>query len=125
MSGNLDSSIISNNVNTAAPFDTADSTGASGAGWNGSNNNVMNCLLPCPTDTSHEDPGLHPLQDNGGPTKTHVPTPGIWDTFGGTNLLNLPWDQRGPGFPRQSAGDFPEIGALQINSDIIFANGFN
>ena len=125
VSGNLDSSIISNNVNTAAPFDTADSTGASGAGWNGSNNNVMNCLLPCPTDTSHEDPGLHPLQDNGGPTKTHVPTPGIWDTFGGTNLLNLPWDQRGPGFPRQSAGDFPEIGALQINSDIIFANGFN
>ena len=33
-------------------------------------------LLPCPTDTSHEDPGLHPLQDNGGLTKTHVPTPG-------------------------------------------------
>jgi hypothetical protein len=124
-SGNLDSTIISNNVNTAAPFDTADSTGASGAGWIGSNNNVMNCLLPCPTDTSHEDPGLHPLQDNGGPTKTHVPTPGVWDTFGGTNVLNLSWEQRGPGFPRQSAGDFPEIGALQINSDIIFANGFN
>jgi len=124
-SGNLNSSIISNNVNTAAPFDTADSTGASGAGWNGSNNNVMNCLLPCPTDTSHEDPGLHALADNGGVTKTHVPTPGIWDTFGGTNLLGLQWDQRGPGFPRQSAGDFPEIGALQINSDIIFANGFN
>jgi hypothetical protein len=124
-SGNLNSSIISNNVNTAAPFDTADSTGASGAGWNGGNNNVMNCLLPCPTDTSHEDPGLHPLADNGGMTKTHVPTPGTWDTFGGTNLASLMWDQRGPGFPRQSAGDWPEIGALQINSDIIFANGFN
>ena len=123
--GNLDSSIISNNINTAAPFDTADSTGASGAGWNGSNNNVMNCLLPCPTDTSHEDPGLHPLADNGGVTLTHVPTPGQWDTFGGTNLLNLQWDQRGVGFPRQSAGDWPEIGALQINSDIILANGFN
>jgi len=54
-----------------------------------------------------------------------VPTPGQWDTFGGTNLPGLQWDQRGPGFPRQSAGDFPEIGALQINSDIIFANGFN
>jgi hypothetical protein len=124
-SGNLDSSIISNNINTAAPFDTADSTGASGSGWNGSNNNVMNCLLPCPTDTSHEDPGLHPLADNGGVTLTHVPTPGQWDTFGGTNLLGLIWDQRGAGFPRQSAGDFPEIGALQINSDIILANGFN
>lgn len=124
-SGNLNSTIISNNVNTAAPFDTADSTGASGAGWIGSNNNVMNCLLPCPTDTSHDDPGLHPLADNGGVTKTHVPTPGVWDTFGGTNVLNLAWDQRGPGFARQSTGDFPEIGALQINSDIIFANGFN
>jgi hypothetical protein len=124
-SGNLNSTIISNNVNTAAPFDTADSTGASGAGWNGSNNNVMNCLLPCPTDTSHEDPGLQPLADNGGVTKTHVPTPGVWDTFGGTNVLNLTWEQRGPGFPRQSVGDWPEIGALQINSDIIFANGFN
>ena len=124
-SGNLDSSIISNNINTAAPFDTADSTGASGAGWNGGNNNVMNCLLPCPTDTSHEDPGLHPLMDNGGRTKTHVPTPGQWDIFGGTNLLNLIWEQRGFGFPRQSPGDWPEIGALQVNSDIIFANGFN
>ena len=124
-SGNLNSSIISNNVNTAGPFDTADSTGASGAGWNGGNNNVMNCLLPCPTDTSHEDPGLHPLADNGGITKTHVPTPGQWDIFGGTNLPGLPWDQRGPGFPRQSPGDWPEIGALQINSDIIFTNGFN
>ena len=124
-SGNLDSSIISNNVNASAPFDTADSTGASGAGWNGGNNNVMNCLLPCPTDTSHEDPGLHPLMDNGGRTKTHVPTPGQWDIFGGTNLLGLFWDQRGWSFPRQSAGDFPEIGALQVNSDIIFANGFN
>jgi len=125
VSGNLNSTIISNNVNTAAPFDTADATGASGSGWSGSNNNVMNCLLPCPTDTSHEDPGLHPLQDNGGLTKTHVPTPGQWDTFGGTNLPGFQWDQRGPGFPRQSVGDWPEIGALQINSDIIFANGFN
>jgi hypothetical protein len=40
-------------------------------------------------------------------------------------VLNLSWDQRGPGFPRLSPGDFPEIGALQINHDIIFANGFN
>jgi hypothetical protein len=37
----------------------------------------------------------------------------------------MTWDQRGPGFPRQSTGDFPEIGAVQISSDLIFANGFN
>ncbi len=125
--GELDSTIIANNVNNdpAAPQPTADLTGASGAGFNGGNNNVMFAGLPSPTDTSHEDPGLHPLADNGGFTKTHIPTPGIWDTFGGTNTLNMQWDQRGPGFPRQTSGDFPEIGAIQLSSDLIFANGFN
>jgi hypothetical protein len=124
--GELDSTIIANNVNNdpAAPVPTADLTGAPGAGFNGGNNNVMFAGAPSPTDTSHEDPGLRPLTDNGGPTRTHIPTPGVWDTFGGTNTLSMQWDQRGPGFPRQSAGDFPEIGAVQINSDIIFANGF-
>jgi hypothetical protein len=125
--GELDSTIIANNVNhdVAAPQPTADLTGASGAGFNGGNNNVMFAGSPCPTDTSHEDPGLHPLTDNGGFTRTHIPTPGIWDTFGGSNTLSMQWDQRGPGFPRQTAGDWTEIGAVQISSDLIFANGFN
>ena len=123
--GEMDSTIISSNVNFAAPFPTADLTGAGGSGFNGGHNNVMFCGAPCPNDTSHDDPGLGPLQDNGGPTRTHVPTPGVWDTFGGTNVLSVPWDQRGPGFPRQTPPDFPEIGAIQINSDIIFVNGFN
>jgi hypothetical protein len=125
--GELDSTIIANNVNfdLAAPQPTADLTGASGSGFSGGNNNVMFAGRPCPTDTSHEDPGLHPLADNGGFTKTHIPTPGIWDTFGGTNTLSMQWDQRGPGFPRQTSGDFPEIGAIQLSSDLIFANGFN
>lgn len=125
VAGEMDSTIIANNVNTAAPFPTADLTGAPSTGFSGGHNNVMLCGAACPVDTSHEDPGLHPLQDNGGPTRTHVPTPGQWDTFGGSNVLGWPWDQRGPGFARQSSGDWPEIGALQINSDIIFANGFN
>ena len=125
--GELDSTIIANNVNNdaAAPQPTADLTGAPTSGFSGGNNNVMFAGRPCPTDTSHEDPGLHPLADNGGFTKTHIPTPGIWDTFGGTNTLSMPWDQRGPGFPRQTTGDFPEIGAIQLSSDLIFANGFN
>ena len=123
--GEMDSSILANNVNDAAPFPTTDLTGDPGSGFLGGHNNIMFCGAPCPVDTSHDDPGLHPLADNGGLTRTHVPTPGIWDTFGGTNLLGLQWDQRGPGFPRLSTGDFPEIGAIQLNSDIIFANGFN
>ena len=125
LAGEMDSTIIANNVNTSAPFPTADLTGVASTGFSGGHNNVMFCGAACPTDTSHEDPGLHPLQDNGGPTRTHVPTPGQWDTFGGSNVLGWTWDQRGPGFARQSPGDWPEIGALQINSDIIFANGFN
>ncbi len=123
--GEMDSTIISSNVNFDAPFPTADLTGASGSGFNGGHNNVMFCGAPCPNDTSHDDPGLGPLQDNGGVTRTQVPTPGVWDTFGGTNVFNVSWDQRGPGFPRQTPPDFPEIGAIQINSDIIFVNGFN
>lgn len=127
VAGEMDSTIISSNVNTdpAAPTPTADLTGAAGAGFNGGHNNVMFCGSACPNDTSHEDPGLHPLQDNGGPTLTHVPTPGQWDTFGGSNPLNWQWDQRGPGFPRDPVGDALEIGAFQPNSDIIFVNGFN
>ena len=127
VAGEMDSTIINNNVNTAGPagFATADLTGKPGSGFNGGHNNVGACFAPCPNDTSHDDPGLHPLQDNGGPTRTHVPTPGQWDVLAGSNVLGWAWDQRGPGFPRQSPGDWNEIGALQINSDILFANGFN
>jgi len=125
--GEMHSTIIANNVNDGAPvqYPTADLSAKPGGGFNGSHNNVMLCIAPCPNDTTHEDPGLAPLRDNGGPTRTHVPTPGQWDVFGGTNVLNWPWEQRGPGFPRHSPGDWPEIGALQINSDLLFANGFN
>jgi hypothetical protein len=96
-----------------------------GGGFNGGHNNVMFCASACPTDTTHEDPGLGRLQDNGGPTLTHIPTPGQWDTFGGTNVLGWPWDQRGPGYPRNPAGIGMEIGAFQQNPELIFANGFN
>lgn len=72
--GEMNSTIISENVNTdpAAPTPTADLTGAASTGFNGNNNNVMFCGAACPTDTTHDDPLLHPLQDNGGPTRTHV-----------------------------------------------------
>lgn len=125
--GKMDSTIIANNINTdaAAPTPTADFTHATNAGFNGGNNNVMFCSSACPTDTTHEDPGLHPLRDNGGQTLTHVPTPGQWDTFGGTNVLNQLFDQRGPGYPRNPAGIGIEIGAFQLNPELIFANGFN
>jgi hypothetical protein len=119
------SSIIANNLSPGSPFPTADVTGADNTGFNGGNNDVMFCGRPCPNDTSHDDPGLHPLADNGGTTLTHRPTPGIWDAIGGANPLSLPWDQRGPGFPRQPVGQALEIGAIQPTTDTIFENGFD
>ena len=122
--GHLYSTIINNNINDALPG-TADLAGPSGTGFLGSNNNVGFCGAPCPNDTTHEDPGLGPLQDNGGRSRTHVPTPGLWDTFGGVNVLGWQWEQRGPGFLRDPPADRMDIGAYQTNSDVILANGFN
>ncbi len=116
------STIVSNNTNTGAPLPTVDLTGPAVAG---ANNNVMFCDTICPGDTTSEDPGLHSLQDNGGPTRTHAPSPGPWHRFGGSNVVLSDWDQRGVGFPRVSAPDPIEIGAFQTNSGIIFVNGFN
>ena len=124
-SGVMDSTIVANNVNINAPTPTADLTGASGVALTGGNNDVMFCGVSCPGDTSSGDPGLHALVDNGGATRTHLPTPGSWEGAGGSNVLNLAWDQRGPSFPRQAAGNFPDIGAVQTNTDVIFVNGFN
>ena len=73
----MDSTIIANNVNsTAAPFPTADLTGAIGRGLQ-RRQQQRHVLRHAVSDRyCHEDPGLHPLQDNGGPTRTHMPTPG-------------------------------------------------
>ena len=105
--GVIESSIIASNTSGGAPFATTDLLGAPGSGFNGGHSDVMFCGVPCPNDTAHDDPGLGPLQDNGGFNRTQVPTPGFWDIAGGTNERSVQWDQRGPGFPRQSSGDFP------------------
>lgn len=68
------------------------------------------------------DPGLQPLQDHGGPTHTMVPTNA--DAVQEFNPLNLQWDQRGPGFPRDAGGTVI-LGAYEPNPEVIFANGFN
>jgi hypothetical protein len=122
--GNLNSTIIANNVNSSAPTPTADLSGLSGTFFAGDHNNVMNPIISVGGSTDG-DPGLHPLQDNGGPTRTHIPTPGPWDTFHGSNALGEFWDQRGFGFPRAPALNQVEIGAFQTNSDFVFTNGFN
>jgi hypothetical protein len=123
--GAMESTIISENINLDPGSPNFDATGSAGAVFSGAHNNVMACDGICPADTTNQSPGLMPLQDNGGPTRTHAPTPGDWDKFGGSNSQALAFDQRGPGFPRESVGDPIEIGAFQTNSGIIFVNGFN
>lgn len=120
----MNSTIVSNNVNAGAPSPTADLTGADGARFFGHHNNVMACVMTCAADTSSGDPGLHPLQDNGGVTQTHLPAGGPWNALGGNNVDGVIWDQRGAGFRRASAAGWIDIGALQVDADGIFSDDF-
>lgn len=70
---------------------------------------------------SFGDPALGPLQDNGGPTLTHVPGPvsaAIDATVCAGTVID---DQRGVARPQGATCD---IGAVEVRADAIFANGF-
>lgn len=68
------------------------------------------------------DPLLGPLQDNGGPTKTHMPLmySSAIDHGKANGFAN---DQRGSGYPRV-LGVAADIGAVEHDPDRIFYNGF-
>ena len=83
----------------------------------------MESAQAVPPDTIIADPLLAPLADNGGLTWTHALLPGSpaidtgdddgWDT-----------DQRGEGYARiQNA--HADIGAYEVDPDLIFRNGFD
>lgn len=61
------------------------------------------CSLNGPGDMNNTDPQLGPLQDNGGPTQTHLPLAGSLAVDTGNPLNCPPTDQRG--FPRPYDGD--------------------
>ena len=64
-------------------------------------------------DRSNTDPRLGPLQDNGGPTFTHLPAGNSPAIDAGDPAL---WtDQRGPGFVRV-VNDRPDVGALEVQA---------
>lgn len=68
------------------------------------------CMLSGLGNLTNTPAGLFPLMDNGGSTKTHLPS---YTSFlvGGVNSLDLPlFDQRGIGRPQGLAGD---IGAVE------------
>lgn len=69
------------------------------------------------------DPGLAPLDSNGGPTRTHALLPHSLARNAGNNVGANDYDQRGSGYPRV-VGVRADIGALEAPADRIFANGF-
>jgi hypothetical protein len=66
----------------------------------GDHNIVMSSTPAAPPDTISADPGLLPLADNGGPTRTHALAPGSVAIDAGLPFPGLLFDQRGAGFPR-------------------------
>jgi hypothetical protein len=58
------------------------------------------------------------------PTRTHALLPASPAIDAGNNSLGSPYDQRLGGFPRV-VGAAADIGAFEVNPDVIFVNGFN
>jgi hypothetical protein len=92
----------------------------------GDHNIVMSSSPAAPPDTLATDPGLLPLADNGGPTRTHALTPGSAAIDTGLPSPGLSFDQRGSGFPR-TVGAAADIGAFELSQlvDRIFTDGFD
>jgi CSLREA domain-containing protein len=80
-------------------------------------------LLSGPNDIRSSGTNLGPLQDNGGPTKTHLPLfPSPLIDSGDDEIANPPLsltsDQRGPGFARR-IGPRADRGAVEAGMSII------
>ena len=87
----------------------------------GGTNLVGWSYCPVPADTIWElDPHLGPLQDNGGPTWTHMPLPDSPAIDHG-DANNFDTDQRGYA---RVVGAAADIGSVESGGDTIFANGF-
>jgi hypothetical protein len=80
-----------------------------GTGMTGLSNGVNGNLVGI-------DPLLGPLQDNGGPTKTHALLAASPAIDAGNNTYATDWDQRGEGFPRIVNGII-DIGAFEYQGD--------
>jgi Divergent InlB B-repeat domain len=70
-------------------------------------------VLTATGDRTNTDPRLGPLQDNGGPTFTHLPASDSPAIDGSDPALSM--DQRGPGFQRVVNGR-ADIGAVEVQA---------
>lgn len=118
----LFTTIVANNLSAAGEADLG--SGFPSSQLIGANNLVMSSTMAVPADTITDDPLLGTLQDNGGLTPTHALSSASPAIDRGSNVLNLAFDQRGPGFPRRNGGA-ADIGAFETGTDVIFADGFD
>ncbi|MBB6086407.1 right-handed parallel beta-helix repeat-containing protein [Wenzhouxiangella marina] len=121
----IQSSILSGNMGSGPDFER-NSFGFNRVLVDSRHNLLGSGLMPDDNDVVSLDPQLGPLQDNGcavpagfpGMARcvdTHLPLPTSPSLAVGLNPLNLPFDQRGAGFPRQ-IGSPSTIGALTVPS---------
>jgi hypothetical protein len=119
----LQSSIFSNNA--AAGSDLAadlDTDLPEFPAVNGGNDLLMTVGRIQPFPAIVGDPLLAPLADNGGQTLTHALLPGSPAIDAGNNVADLATDQRGRS---RVSGAEADIGAFEVQTDAIFASGFD
>lgn len=110
-------------------FDNIAQSSGSAATIAGQANLIGTSLISLPTDTIQSDsPGLGTLEDNGGPTPTHLPNSTSAAIDAGVDN-GFTTDQRGDGFPRvigvqADIGAVEAGGSLPPEEDDIFADGF-
>ncbi|HET7064970.1 MAG TPA: choice-of-anchor Q domain-containing protein [Rudaea sp.] len=115
----IQSSIIARNTSGSGLI--ADDVVAYGV-ITGSNNLIMASIGPVSAvGRITIDPNLGPLQENGGPTRTHALLPGSPAIGRGNNVLGLGADQRGAPFGRVD-GSGADIGAFEF-ADTVFGDG--
>lgn len=117
------STIIANNTVIADPSAADLHTYNSSAAVDGDHNIVIaSNSVSWTTPPMTSNPLLLALAFNGGPTKTHALGAGSPAINAGSNPVPIDTDQRG--YPR-TVGANPDIGALEVDNDRIFTNGFD
>ncbi len=120
----LDSSIVFGN---RAPTPGADLVvDAGGPNVTGDHNLVGSANAGFAVPPSSANPQLGPLDENGGPTRTHALQAGSPAINAGTNPAALAYDQRGSGFNRV-VGAAADIGAFEVQTasgPMLFKDGF-
>ncbi len=113
-------------IPVTSPDDIGKAAGGTAYDILGDYNLVGHSTVPTPTDTISAAAQLDALDDNGGPTQTHLPKPGSPAIDHGKDN-GFSCDQRGDGFARV-VGFTADIGAVEIQAeevtDRIFADGF-